>query len=62
MDLPKKPLDKIIEKPIDNWVSVVEGWASKYTAANTGFGIVIAILIIAILALCFLFQLNYRKL
>jgi hypothetical protein len=61
MDVPKKPEDKIVEKPVENWVSIIEGWASKYTAANIGFGIAIAILIIAILALCFLFQLNYRK-
>ena len=55
MEPPKKPEDKIIEIYTDNWISIIEGWASKYTAANTGFGIAIAILIIAILALCFIF-------
>jgi hypothetical protein len=61
MEVPKKPEDKVVEIVKENWMSIVEGWATKYTAANTGFGIAIAILIIAILALCFLFQLNYRK-
>ena len=55
LDVPKKPEDKVTKVQKVKWITLIEGWASKYTAANTGFGIVIAILLVAIIAVCFLF-------
>ena len=62
MEVPKKPMDKIIEITKEEQVSVVEGWGNKYKAANIGFGIAVGLLIVAILTLCLLFHMNYRKL
>ena len=46
---------------MDSIISIIEGWATKYTSVNIGFGIVIAILIVAIIACLFILNLSYRK-
>lgn len=43
-------------------VNVIQGWASKYTSANIGFGIVVAIVFVAAVAGSILFVLSYRSL
>jgi hypothetical protein len=55
MEIPKKPADRIKQVTKEKWITVLEGWATKYTSANIGFGIVIAILIVVMLASCFIF-------
>jgi len=57
----QKPKDNIRVETKEEYVYVVEGWAKKYQAANAGFGIVIAIMIIALFGICYKFQLNYRE-
>jgi hypothetical protein len=61
MEIPQKPKDKVNEVIVDSLVNIVEGWATKYTSVNIGFGIVIAILIVVIIACLFVLNLSYRK-
>jgi len=51
----QKPKDNINVEIKEEFVNVVEGWAKKYRAANAGFGIVIAILILALIFVCYKF-------
>ena len=61
IEIPQKPQDKVTEVVKESVINVLEGWGTKYKSANTGFGIVIAILIVAIIACFFVFRLNSRK-
>ena len=54
---PQKITNKIVQT-----VHTVEGWEDKLSAANAGFGIVIAIILVIILAGCVLFAINYSRL
>jgi len=61
MNVPQRPQDKVTEVVKDSVINVIEGWAAKYKSANTGFGIALAVLIVAIIACFFVFKLNARK-
>lgn len=56
---PGKP--QIITNKIVQTVHNVEGWVDKLGAVNTGFGIVIAIILVVISGGCILFGINYSR-
>ena len=49
---------QVIYNPIESVTKIYEGWIDKYQSANIGFGIVIALLIVGIIATAILFLIN----
>ncbi len=53
---------QVIYNPIESVTKIYEGWLDKYRSANIGFGIVIALLIVGIIATAILFLINHQRL
>jgi hypothetical protein len=57
----KKPDPVIKDNVIKQLREVYEGWQDKLTAANIGFGIVVALIIVSVIAGCILFGINQSR-
>ena len=64
MATPKVPRQTppIVYNTVTEVTKTFGGWGDKYRAANIGFGIVVALLIVAILAAAVLFIINQNRL